>query len=51
MKREGSRVTHNMQRNKMIPVAVGIACVTIAAYVLAQVAALTINRSVDAAFV
>ena len=50
MKREGSRVTHNMQRNKVIPVAVWIACLTIAAYVLAQVAALIINRSFDAAF-
>ncbi len=50
MKREGSRVTHIMQRNKVMPVAVWIACLTIAAYVLAQVAALIINRSFDAAF-
>jgi hypothetical protein len=44
------RVTHIMQRNKMIPVAVWIACLTIAAYVLAQAAALIMSRSFDAAF-
>jgi type II secretory pathway component PulC len=38
-----------MQQNKMIPAAVWIACLTIAAYVLAQAAAVSIRRSFDAA--
>jgi len=38
-----------MQQNKMIPVVVWIACLTIAAYVLAQAAAMIMSRSFDAA--
>ena len=38
-----------MQQNKMIPVAVWITCLTIAAYVLAQAAAMIMSRSFDAA--
>lgn len=38
-----------MNQNKMIPVAVRIACLTIAAYVLAQAAAMVVKRSFDAA--
>ena len=38
-----------MQQNKMIPVAAWIACLTIAAYVLAQTAAMIMSRSLDVA--
>lgn len=38
-----------MQQNKMMPLAAWIACLTIAAYVLAQAAAMIVSRSLDAA--
>ena len=38
-----------MQQNKMIPVAVRIACFTIAAYVLAQATVVILSRNFDAA--
>ncbi len=38
-----------MQQNKMIPAAVWIACLTIAAYMLAQAAATIVSRGFDAA--